>query len=168
MNDQIHLYCGQGMGKSSAAIGQAVRYACKGKSVFIVRFLKGKASVEYDFLRRLEPEIKLFCFDKFDAPYTSLSEEEKAEEASHIKNGMGYARKVAATGECDMLVLDEGLELLTVGIITPEEMAEVITSAGQGVKVIITGSERHEEIWPYVDRVTEVSTLKEEEKEAWF
>ena len=167
MNDQIHLYCGQGMGKSSAAIGQAVRYACKGKTVFIVRFLKGKASVEYDFLRRLEPEIKLFSFDKFDEPYAALSEEEKAEEASHIKNGMGYARKVAATGECDMLVLDEALDLITLGIITPEELEEVITSAGQEVRVVITGSDRHEEIWPCVDRVTEVSTLKEEEKEAW-
>lgn len=163
MNDQIHFYCGRGVGKSAAAIGRAVSGACNGKSVFIVRFLKGKASVEYDYLRRLEPEIKLFCFDKFDAPYTELTEEEKAEEAFHMKNGIGYARKVAATGECDILVLDEGLDLVSLGIIEPEELKEVIESAGQGVSVIITGSERHEELWPYADRVTEVSTLKPEE-----
>ena len=160
MNDQIHFYCGNGIGRSSAAVGQAVRYACEGKTVFVVRFLKGKASVEYDFLRRLEPEIKVFCFDKFDKPYDDLSPEEQEEEAFHMKNAIAYARKVAATGECDMLVLDEGLELINMGIITADELRGVIESAGPEVRVIITGAMRHEELWPYADRVTEVSTLK--------
>ena len=77
--EKILLYCGTGNGRSAAAFGQGVRYACAGKSVFVVRFLKGKASVEIDYLKRFEPEIKQFCFDKFDQCYSSLNEEEQAE-----------------------------------------------------------------------------------------
>ena len=70
----IHIYCGTGEGKSSAAIGQGIKAACAGKNVFVIQFLKGKAESELDFLKRLEPEIKLFSFDKFPERFNELSE----------------------------------------------------------------------------------------------
>lgn len=157
----VQMYCGTGSGRSAAAIGQGIRYACSGKSVFMVRFLKGKASMEYDFLRRLEPEIKLFCFDKFDADYSSLREEERQEERLHIRNGLNYGRKVAATSECDVLILDEVLDLVPLGIIDEAELISLIEAAGDDVRLIFTGKDKCEKIWPYVNRVTEVSTLKQ-------
>lgn len=107
----IHIYCGNGGGKSSAAIGQGIKSACAGKTVFVVQFLKGKMESELDYLKRLEPEIKLFSFDKFEEQFSDLSEEEKQEETVHIRNGLNFAKKVLVTSECDMLILDEILGL---------------------------------------------------------
>ena len=66
IEDRIQLYCGTGSGRSAAAIGQGIRYAAAGKRVVVVRFLKGKTSLDLEYLKKLEPEIKLFSFDKFD------------------------------------------------------------------------------------------------------
>ena len=157
----VQMYCGTGTGRSAAAIGQGIRYASSGKSVFLVSFLKGKASREYDYLRRLEPEIKIFCFDRFDACYSDLKEEERREERIHTINGLNYARKVAATSECDVLILDEALDLVTLGIVDVKDLISLIESSGDDVRIILTGTNRCEKLWPYVERVTEISTLKQ-------
>ena len=62
----IQVYYGEGHGKSTAAIGNAIRIASEGKSVIIIQFLKGKNENELTFLSRLEPEIKIFRFAKSD------------------------------------------------------------------------------------------------------
>ena len=156
----VHIYCGTGGGKSSAAIGQGIKSACAGKTVFVVQFLKGKAGTELDFLKRLEPEIKLFCFDKFEKQFSDLSEEEKQEEIIHIRNGLNFAKKVLVTSECDVLILDEILGLPQRGIISVEEIIPLIEAVGDGVEMIMTGIDRCEQLWPYVDEVTEVKTEK--------
>lgn len=106
---KLQIYCGNGKGKTTAAIGQAIREASKGCSVFIVQFLKGKQEEEISFIKRLEPEIKLFRFQKREEAFENLTEQEKEEEIPNLKNGLNFARKVLATGECDVLILDEVL-----------------------------------------------------------
>ena len=56
----LQIYYGEGQGKTSAALGNAIRYASAGKTVCIVQFMKGQLSTSY--LSRLEPEIKIFRF----------------------------------------------------------------------------------------------------------
>ena len=60
---QIMIICGEGKGKTSAAIGRGISGASKGKSVIIIRFLKGKVKEKDEFIKRLEPEIKVFSFE---------------------------------------------------------------------------------------------------------
>ena len=76
----IYIYAGDGRGKSPAAIGRAVQAAAEGKSVMIIQFLKGKGLGESDFVRRMEPEIRLFHFEKSGENFEQLSEEKKQEE----------------------------------------------------------------------------------------
>ena len=64
---KIQVFAGKGHGKSPAAWGEAIMAAAAGKRVFIVQFLKGKGMEESSFQRRLEPEIKLFRFEKSTA-----------------------------------------------------------------------------------------------------
>ena len=110
----IYIYTGDGRGKSPAAIGRAVQAAVEGKRVVIIQFLKGKGLGDSDFLRRMEPEIKLFRFEKSDGNFVELPEEKKQEEIQNIRNGIGFAKKVLTTGECDLLILDDlGSELTT-------------------------------------------------------
>ena len=70
----VNIYAGDGKGKSPAALGRALQDAMEGKSVVVLQFLKGNGMKSQDFLRRMEPEIKLFCFEKSDESYENLSE----------------------------------------------------------------------------------------------
>ena len=118
----VYIYAGDGRGKSPAALGRAMQAAVEGKNVVIIQFLKGKGLGDSDFLRRMEPEIKMFRFEKSDGIYETLSVEKKQEEIINIKNGMNFAKKVLATGECDLLILDEVLGLIEKEIISEDEL----------------------------------------------
>ena len=93
----IYIYTGDGRGKSPAAIGRAVQAAVEGKRVVMIQFLKGRGLEDSDFLRRMEPEIKLFRFEKSDSNFVELPEEKKQEEIQNIRNGIGFAKKVLTT-----------------------------------------------------------------------
>ena len=155
----IHIFCGVGMGKTSAALGKGFREASNGKSVVIIQFLKEKHPCEREeFYKKLEPQIRLFRFEKFPENYESLTEQEKEEENLNIKNGLNFARKVLQTEECDVLILDEILGLTDRGIVTIDELKRLIDCAGSGMELYLTGTCRCEELWPYVDEVTEMTT----------
>ena len=106
----VQVYYGEGRGKSSAAFGRAVRAASEGKEVYIIQFLKGKTDVELEFLKRLEPEIKFFRFEKSDSFFDKLPEEQKQEERQNIRNGINFARKVFAKACCEMKKIKISLE----------------------------------------------------------
>lgn len=156
----IYVYYGEGKGKTTAAVGQAIRAASQGKSVFIVQFLKGKNQTELDFIRRLEPEIKLFTFEKSSEFYLDLSEEEQKEAIANIRNGLNFAKKVLATGECDCLILDEALGLIDNKIVTVEDFQAVIDAKPEEASLIITGIHLPEEICAAADEVTCVESIK--------
>lgn len=96
----VHIYCGKGKGKTTAAIGQAIKAACEGRNVVFIEFLKAKEEDELGFLKRLEPEIKVFRFEKFQESFDELPEEKRAEEIQNMKNALNFARKVLVTEEC--------------------------------------------------------------------
>ena len=60
MEGRVEIYCGQGRGKTSCAIGQCVKAAGQEKQIIMVQFLKGKETEELSFFKRLEPEVQLF------------------------------------------------------------------------------------------------------------
>ncbi len=107
----VQIYYGTGKGKTSAAVGQCIRAASQGLSVIIIQFLKGKEAEEFNFLGKLEPEIKLFRFEKAERSYDLLLASQQKDERKNILNGFNFAKKVIDTGECDVLVLDEVLGL---------------------------------------------------------
>lgn len=101
----VQVFYGPGKGKTSAAVGQCIRAASLGQSVIIIQFLKGKDAEEFNFLERLEPDIKLFRFEKSEESYDLLLPSQQKEEKQNILNGFNFAKKVIDTGECDVLVL---------------------------------------------------------------
>lgn len=164
----VHMFCGEGMGKTSAALGKGIREASEGKSVVVIQFLKEKKTERVeDFFKRLEPEMRLFRFEKFPEEYESLTEREQEEENINIKNGLNFARKVLQTEECEVLILDEILGLTERGIVTIDELRGLIDACGEDTVLYLTGNCRCEALWPYVDEVTELNTraLKEAETE---
>ena len=156
----VKIYCGDGKGKTTAAIGQAVRAASQGRTVIIIQFLKGRNEEELSFIKRLEPEIKLFRFEKSEDFYDQLTQAQQSEEVMNIKNGINFARKVVQTGECDVLILDEILGLLDNKIITIEDIEKITENKGEEMELIFTGRFINEELMKIADSVSKVETLK--------
>ncbi len=156
----IHIYSGDGHGKSPAALGEAVLSAAAGEKVMIIQFLKGKGVKDSDFIRRLEPEIKIFRFEKSDGNFDELPEEKKTEEIINIKNGLNFAKKVLATGECDLLILDEVLGLIDNKIITVEELKSLLEARDEETDIIMTGIALNDEICKLADEVSKIETPK--------
>lgn len=155
----VHIYTGDGRGKSPAALGRAVQAAAAGEQVVIIQFLKGKGLEDTEFVRRLEPEIKLFRFEKSDEFYEELPEDKKAEEDMNIRNGMNFAKKVLSTGECNLLILDEVLGLIEKNIISVEDVENLLNQRGE-TDVILTGISLNDEICSLADEVSKIETLK--------
>ena len=165
MSKYVQMYCGTGKGKTGAALGRGIQEACGGKTVYIIRFLKGKETGDTEFLKRLEPELKIFSFDKFRGGFAVLTEEEKAEERIHLQTGLTFARKVMTTGECDVLILDEILDLGRNGVVKVDDLIPLIEKAGENMELILTGTDQCISLWPYMDKVTEVKTMSEKPQE---
>lgn len=154
----VQIFCGNGDGKTSAAIGKGIFSAIDGKQVIIVQFMKEKDDKEVEFFKQLEPQIKLFRFEKMETSFENLNEQEKAEEVTNIRNGLNFARKVLATGECDVLILDEALGLIDEGIINMDEIISVIQSKSDEETVFLTGINLSDELKEYVDLVSKIET----------
>lgn len=155
----VHLFCGEGMGKTSAALGKGVREASAGKNVILIQFLKEKQPGGcLEFFKRLEPEIRMFRFEKFPENFESLTDREQEDEIRNIKNGLNFAKKVLLTEECEVLILDEILGLTEKGIVEMEELRGLIDSIRGETELYMTGTSKCEELWPYVDEVTEMFT----------
>ena len=156
----VEIFCGNGRGKTSMALGKSIRSCSRGNSVVIIQFLRGKGLTEDDYARRLEPEIKLFRFEKSNENFSELSKEKQEEEVKNIKNGLNFAKKVLNTGECDMLILDEVLGLLDNGILNVEDLRGVLSLKGEETDIILTGIPVDERACCLADYVTEIRTIK--------
>lgn len=155
----VTIYAGDGRGKSPAALGRAVQTAVEGGRVVLIQFLKGRGLGDSEFLRRLEPEIKLFRFEKSDENFEELSEERKQEEVGNIRNGINYAKKVLSTGECDLLILDEVLGLVEKGILQAEDLKSLL-DCRDTTDVILTGINLSDEVCILADEVSKIETVK--------
>lgn len=154
------IYCGPGKGKTSVAIGQAIRAIGHGKRAIVIQFLKGRVTSKLDYLSSLEPEVRLFRFEKKDKYYEDLTDEEKREENLNIRNGLNFARKVLVTEECDMLILDEILGALEFGIVSEEEIKALIEVKDDETELIMTGNLVTESLKQAADRVVSLEVIK--------
>ena len=159
-NGAIQVYYGTGSGKTTAALGQCIKEAGGGAQVIVIQFLKGKDTEEYKLMERLEPEIKLFRFEKVPESYLDLSEEQKNEEKINIRNGFNFARKVLETKGCDLLLLDEILGLVDLNIITVEELLGVLEVKSEECGIILTGRSFPEGLEKYTDFISEIRHIK--------
>lgn len=156
----IQIYYGEGHGKSTAAIGNAIHVASEGKSAIIIQFLKGKNENELAFLNRLEPEIKVFRFAKSDECFDELSESEQQEEIMNLRNGFNYGKKVVTTGACDMLVLDEVLGIMDQKVITSQDLQQLFLNKPEDMTLVCTGRVLDDSIREYADEIYNIAPEK--------
>lgn len=151
----IHIYCGDGKGKTTAALGLALRAAGRGMKVVIARFLKTEDSGEVDILRGL-PGVYLFPCEKSFGFTFSMGEEEKKEAGRYYQELFAQAVK----READLLILDEILPACQAGLVEKEEVEAFLQKHSPGLEIVLTGRKAWKEILETADYVTEMKAVK--------
>ena len=156
----MRVYYGEGHGKSTAALGTAIREASHGKTATVISFLKEKNEASEEILKKLEPELKFFRFEKSEVSFEELSEEEKQRETMNLVSGFNYSKKVITTGGCDLVVLDEVLGLVNQNIISVEDLLELAAAIPEDMVVICTGRKVPDAIKECADELYQVTLEK--------
>ena len=155
----IHIYCGDGKGKTTAATGLAVRAAGSGMKVLFARFLKNENSAELCVLDQI-PGIEVIHLPKSYGFYNTQSEEEKAETKQMYEELWKYALDRAKNGACDMLVMDEFMAADRYGLIPHEEAIQFLKEKPEGLEVVLTGRDPSEDLIRIADYVSEIRKVK--------
>ncbi|WP_040683770.1 cob(I)yrinic acid a,c-diamide adenosyltransferase [Thermobrachium celere] len=156
----IQVYTGNGKGKTTAAVGQGVRAAGRGLKVYMVQFLKGSDSGELHSLKKLEPDFKVFRFERPRGFFWTLTDEEKLELKKDIEKGFDFCKEVVKNKECDVLIIDEMMGVLGNKLLEVNEVVEFLKSKPENMEIILTGRNVPEEILEIADLVTEMKDIK--------
>ncbi len=157
----IHIYTGDGKGKTTASIGLAVRAAGAGLNVLFVQFFKedGAESGEKDFFRNIAGNIELIrsnCRHPFfTAGKTDADAVKKA-----VKAAFNAAKEKAASGSVDLLVLDEIMAAINGKWLDMAELIGFLDSRPDTLEVVLTGRNAPPALVKMADYVTEMLKIK--------
>lgn len=160
MKGLVHIYTGDGKGKTTAAIGLGVRACGRGMKVFMAQFLKGTPTGEMFSLKALEPGFTLFRGTETKKFVWEMNEAEKAESAAEQKSILDYAFKKAYEGECDLLILDEILGAISAGMIDEKEVINFIKSKPKNIELVLTGRGASCGLIELADYVSEIRAVR--------
>ena len=155
----IHIYCGDGKGKTTAAIGLAVRAAGCGMKVLFARFLKNEDSGELKVLDSV-PEIEVLHLERSYGFFNTLTEKEKEEVRQMYGELWDQIRKKISGGEFRMLVIDEFMAAYRYGLIGREDALEFLEGKPEALEVILTGRDPTPELTALADYVSEIRKVK--------
>jgi len=156
----VIVLTGGGKGKTSAALGMALRACGHGMKVCIIQFLKGTMySGERDALRMLGGLVELVCVGEgFCTPRMSKALFQKHKQAA--QNGLELARRKVQSGGFEMVILDEINIAVHLGLIDAEQILELIHGKPPDVHIVLTGRNAPREVIEVADIVTELIEVK--------
>lgn len=153
----IHLYCGDGKGKTTAALGLAVRAAGYGKRVVIIQFLKSTDTGELHTLQ-LIPNIEIIRSHEVLGFTFRMNEEEKRHAAAIQQDLLAQAFRNAQS--CDLLILDEIMAAINTGMISVEQVLQLIQTKPQTLELVMTGRNPPPELVERADYFSEIRKIK--------
>lgn len=157
---KIHIYTGDGKGKTTAAIGLGLRAFGRGWKVVLMRFLKNQDSGEVAAITALGNRYRIES-DKSILKFTwSMSEEERMEAGEICRRMLERGRALMNSGLCDMLILDEALGAIHGGFLTIEDLCGLMQDRPASVELVLTGRNAPEELVSLADYVSEIHALK--------
>ncbi len=149
----LHIYCGDGKGKTTAALGLALRAAGSGMRVCIIQFLKGAPTSELHTLARI-PEITVKRCDR-DYGFTFSMDETTKEQLTACHNRL---LEYAMWCDCDLLILDEFFPAYTQNLLDRTLAARLVF--GWQKEIVLTGRDPDESFLARADYVSEIHAVK--------
>jgi len=151
----IHIYYGQGTGKTTRAVGQAIRTAGTGLSVDFVQFMKSGNSGEVPILEKI-PNIHYWC--PGDHPFI-ISRGPDEIHYKHAQKALGYALE-AIESETDLLICDEVLDTLLFKLLPKAQILDLMKRCKKKVELIMTGRVAPRDFIELADHVVELIQVK--------
>ncbi len=155
----IHVYCGDGKGKTTASVGLAVRAAGSGMQVVLLQFLKGRHVSELYSLKLL-PNITVIRNDKDFGFYNTMKEQDKEDITKLHNENLKKAVNLVKEGRCDMLILDEITAAYKYQLVDRAEIDNLILNKKTELELVLTGREPVPLFLEKADYVSEVKKIK--------
>ncbi len=156
MGGYMHVYTGDGKGKTTAALGLALRAAGAGWQVFIGQFLKGVATSELRALARLSDLITVCQFGRSGW----VPQPPSAEDIAAARQGLARSRQAITSGQYQLVILDEVILCPVLRLFSLGELLALIDARPEDVELVLTGRYAHPAILERADVVTEMRELK--------
>ncbi len=151
----IQVYTGNGKGKTTAALGLALRALCAGKKVYIGQFVKGMKYSEVkaeEYLPNLKIEqLGRRCF---------IEKAPEDEDIEAARSGLEKCREILRSGNYDVVIMDEINIALYFKLFSTRDVIDVLNEKQESTEVILTGRYAPEEIIEIADLVTEMKEIK--------
>lgn len=156
-NGKVHIYHGDGKGKTTAAMGLCLRAAGQGFTVGVAQFLKDGSSGECRALHGM-PHVRLFPFLPH-VPFTFAMSEGEREKAAAF-----YTELLRQCGEeavgLDLLVLDEVLDVVGTGLVPEADLLHFVQQRPTGLELVLTGRNPSTELLAEADYITEMRAVR--------
>lgn len=158
----IHIYTGDGKGKTTAALGLALRASGAGLHVAIYQFFKGGVaeSGEIAACGALGKEIELVVFEQLHPFFEdNLTDKKLKDLKDSVAEGLERARKKMLSGKVDMVILDEILNGVSANLIDEEMLLSLLGDKPQKLELILTGRGASPRLIKKADYVTEMKMI---------
>ena len=152
----VQVYTGDGKGKTTAALGLALRASGHGLRTYVGQFMKGQPYGELDALRD-HPHITI---EQYGDVRCIRREEVTPEHVAQARRGLERARQAMLSGDYDVVVLDEVNVAIWFGLLDVEEVLTFLKQRPKQVELVLTGRRAPEELIRRADLVTEMREVK--------
>ncbi len=159
MSGLIHIYEGDGKGKTSAGVGLSVRCAGSGQKVLYTQFLKDDKSSELKVLEQIEGIHVVRCEKTFGFIFT-LTEEKKKEARDFYTRHFRKISKMAVEEGCRLLVMDEMIATYNLNMVERQEILDFLKNKPVELEVVMTGRDPAEELVELADYISCVTKVK--------
>lgn len=157
MSGLIHLYCGDGKGKTTAALGLALRAAGAGKRVVFTQFFKDGSSSEIEPLAAL-PGVRVFHADTVRGFYRNMTPPQR-EQAGKDYTAL-FRQVTQAAQEADLLILDEIVSACNRGVVPEKLVTDFLREKPARLEVVLTGRNPSAALLELADYITEMRKLR--------
>lgn len=160
MGGLIHIYTGNGKGKTTSALGLGIRAYGAGLRVFMVQFLKGSDTGELKVIEQLGERFKVIRQKDIKGFIWNMNEEQKKELKISINELFNGAAREVMSGQWDMFILDEIMGAISNNLIPLEQVTSFLRNKPEGLEVVMTGRNAMQELIELSDYVSEINMVK--------
>ena len=153
----VHIYCGDGKGKTTCVMGLCVRAAGAGKKVLLHQFLKDNTSSERTIIDKL-PGVTVMPGAKMDKFTFQMNEEEL--QALRESNDANLARLCDMAKDYDMLILDESVYAMDMGLLSEDKLIEWLEKKPEHLEVVMSGRNPSDRLKEHADYISEIKKIK--------
>ncbi|MEW5899873.1 MAG: cob(I)yrinic acid a,c-diamide adenosyltransferase [Acidobacteriota bacterium] len=154
----IQIYTGCGKGKTTAALGLALRAAGSGLRVYIGQFLKGQTYGELEAVRKLAPGVTIEQFGR--KGFIHVTEDPEDEDIARARSGLERCLKAMLSGKYSIIILDEINVALHFKLLSEKDLHGFLNRRPQDVEVVLTGRYAPASLLKRADLVTEMKEKK--------